>query len=73
MRPVPNDYDDAPQRWASLDRSIQIGGDVHAPVARAITERCVGMVLDVGGGERAATVSRPTRPGCRSAMAQSLR
>lgn len=48
---VPNDYDVDPARWASLDRSTQLAGDVHTPVAALIVERCRGTVLDVGGGD----------------------
>ncbi len=48
---VPNDYDAGPARWTSLDRSTQLTGDVHAPVAALIVERCRGAVLDVGGGD----------------------
>jgi ubiquinone/menaquinone biosynthesis C-methylase UbiE len=45
------DYDTAPERWRSIDRSTQLVGDVHEPVARRIADEGLTPVIDVGGGE----------------------
>lgn len=45
------DYDTDPGRWRSLDRSTQIAGDVHQPVARRIVDEGLMPVVDVGGGD----------------------
>jgi SAM-dependent methyltransferase len=53
-RPVsqtPFDYDTAPERWRSIDRSTQLTGDVHQLVARLIVAEGLEPVVDVGGGE----------------------
>jgi len=48
---APFDYDTAPERWGSLDRTTQLTGDVHAPVARRIAGAQLLPVVDVGGGQ----------------------
>jgi hypothetical protein len=45
------DYDSAPDRWRGIDRSTQMAGDVHEPVARRIADEGLMPVVDVGGGE----------------------
>ena len=45
------DYDRDPGRWGSLDRSTQIIGDVHGPVACRIADEALHPVVDVGGGD----------------------
>lgn len=45
------DYDTAPERWRSIDRSTQRAGDVHSLVARLIVDETLTPVIDVGGGE----------------------
>jgi SAM-dependent methyltransferase len=45
------DYDANPARWRALDRTTQLAGDVHGPVARRITDEALTPVIDVGGGE----------------------
>ena len=45
------DYDTDPRRWRSLDRSTQISGDVHEPVAQRIIAEGQMPVIDVGGGD----------------------
>jgi SAM-dependent methyltransferase len=48
---TPFDYDTAPERWRSIDRSTQLTGDVHQLVARLIVAEGLEPVVDVGGGE----------------------
>lgn len=50
MPAVPSDYDSDPQRWRSCDRSVQVFGDVHEPVAQRIVDEGLAPVLDIGGG-----------------------
>lgn len=45
------DYDTTPERWRSLDRSTQLAGDVHEPVAQWIAGEGLTPVIDAGGGE----------------------
>lgn len=45
------DYDTTPERWRSIDRSTQLAGDVHRPVARRIVDEDLAPVIDVGGGD----------------------
>jgi hypothetical protein len=51
MPALPSDYDSDPERWRSCDRSVQVFGDVHAPVARRIVDEDIAPVLDIGGGQ----------------------
>jgi SAM-dependent methyltransferase len=51
MPALPSDYDSDPRRWRSCDRSAQMFGDVHAPVARRIADEDLAPVLDIGGGQ----------------------
>jgi SAM-dependent methyltransferase len=51
MPSLPSDYDSDPERWRSCDRSVQVFGDVHEPVARRIVDERLAPVLDVGGGQ----------------------
>jgi SAM-dependent methyltransferase len=51
MPALPSDYDSDPERWRSCDRSVQVFGDVHAPVARRIAGEDLAPVLDIGGGQ----------------------
>jgi SAM-dependent methyltransferase len=51
MPVIPSDYDSDPERWRSCDRSAQVFGDVHAPVARRIIDEDLAPVLDIGGGQ----------------------
>jgi len=51
MPALPSDYDSDPERWGSCDRSVQVFGDVHEPVARRIVDEELAPVLDVGGGQ----------------------
>jgi SAM-dependent methyltransferase len=48
---TPFDYDAAPERWRSVDRSTQLTGDVHEPVGRLIVDEQLAPVIDAGGGE----------------------
>jgi ubiquinone/menaquinone biosynthesis C-methylase UbiE len=48
---IPSDYDSNPMRWRSLDRSVQLAGDVHAEVAARLTAARAVPTLDVGGGD----------------------
>jgi SAM-dependent methyltransferase len=50
MPALPSDYDSDPGRSRSCDRSAQVFGDVHAPVARRIAGEDLAPVLDIGGG-----------------------
>jgi SAM-dependent methyltransferase len=45
------EYDSVPERWRSIDRSTQLGADVHGLVARRIVDEALTPVVDVGGGE----------------------
>ena len=51
MPALPSDYDSDPGRWRSCDRSFQVFGDVHAPVAQRIVGEDLAPVLDIGGGQ----------------------
>lgn len=51
MSQTPFDYDTAPERWRSIDRSTQLTGDVHQVVARLIVAEDLEPVVDVGGGQ----------------------
>jgi SAM-dependent methyltransferase len=51
MPALPSDYDSDPERWRSCDRSVQVFGDVHEPLARRIVDEELAPVLDVGGGQ----------------------
>ncbi len=51
MPALPSDYDSDPERWGSCDRSVQVFGDAHEPVARRIVDEELAPVLDVGGGQ----------------------
>jgi SAM-dependent methyltransferase len=48
---APFDYDTTPDRWGSLDRTTQLGGDAHAPVAARIVDANLTPVIDAGGGD----------------------
>jgi SAM-dependent methyltransferase len=51
MAALPPDYDEDPQRWASLDRSWLLRGDTHDDVAARLVADQVSNVLDLGSGE----------------------
>jgi SAM-dependent methyltransferase len=61
MPALPSDYDSDPERWRSCDRSVQVFGDVHAPVARRIVDEDLAPVLDIGGGQGYLASLLPTR------------
>ena len=61
MPALPSDYDSDPERWRSSDRSVQVFGDVHAPVARRIVDEDLAPVLDIGGGQGYLASLLPTR------------
>jgi SAM-dependent methyltransferase len=48
---LPPDYDSDPERWRNMDRSWQVFGDVHEPVAERLAARGADPVIDVGGGQ----------------------
>ena len=60
MPALPSDYDSDPERWRSCDQSVQVFGDVHAPVARRIVDEDLAPVLDIGGGQGYLATLLPT-------------